>query len=146
MNDMASLLHATGLKATPARQRVLQLLRDALRPMSHAEIEEQLVRSDGTAIDRVTLYRVLDALVGCSLVMKAVDARGLLRFAASEGQRQHDTHIHFRCTNCGGVFCLKAAPPPPPKLPRGFRLDAAEFDLRGICSKCGSSDHTGTST
>jgi len=140
MNDMVTLLHATGLKATPARQRVLQLLRDAPRPMSHAEIDETLVRTDGTAIDHVTLYRVLDALIRCNLVMKAVDARGVSRFASSETQRQHDAHVHFRCTYCGGVFCLKATPPPPPKLPRGFHLDVAEFDLRGICSKCHSAD------
>jgi Fur family ferric uptake transcriptional regulator len=145
MNDMVTLLHATGLKATPARQRVLQLLRDAPRPMSHAEIDEQLVRTGGTAIDRVTLYRVLDALIGCGLAMKAVDARGVSRFASSATQRQHDEHIHFRCTDCGGVFCLKATPPSPPKLPHGFRLDVAEFDLRGICSNCRSNDSIGTS-
>jgi Fur family ferric uptake transcriptional regulator len=108
--------------------------------MSHAEIEEQLARDDGAAIDRVTLYRIFDALIGCGLVMKAIDARGVSRFTASGAQRQHDAHIHFRCTVCGGVFCLKAAPPQPPKLPRGFRLEVAEFDLRGICSKCLSAD------
>jgi Fur family ferric uptake transcriptional regulator len=46
--------------------------------------------------------------------------------------------VHFRCTDCGGVFCLKAEPPPPPRLPRGFRLQQVEFDLRGLCAGCGA--------
>ena len=60
--------------------------------------------------DRVTLYRVLDSLVACGLAFKAVDARG--------------------------VFCLKAAPPPQPKLPHGFRLGTVEFDISGVCAQC----------
>jgi hypothetical protein len=78
-------------------------------------------------MDRVTLYRILDSLVACGLALKAVDTRGVFRFSAAGAQRQHADHIHFRCTGCGGVFCLKAEPPPPPKLPRGFRLNEVAY-------------------
>lgn len=127
----ANLLRATGVRATPGRVRVLDALAAAAQPLSHADLEAQLPDAD-----RVTLYRVLDSLVGCGLALKSVDARGLFRFSASGARREHSGHVHFRCTRCGGVFCLEAAPPPPPELPQGFRLAEAEYDLRGTCPGC----------
>lgn len=131
MGTAADLLRSAGVKVTPGRLRVLDALIAASQPLSHADVEALLPDAD-----RVTLYRVLDSLVSCGLALKAVDARGVFRFSASATQRQHAGHVHFRCTGCGGVFCLEAAPPPPPRLPRGFQLDAVEFDLRGTCANC----------
>ena len=31
---------------------------------------------------------------------------------------------------------LHAEPPPPPKLPRGFRLNEVAYDVRGLCAGC----------
>ena len=127
----AELLRTAGIKVTPGRVRVLDALLARAQPMSHAEIEAQLPDAD-----RVTLYRVLDSLVACGLALKAVDARGVFRFSATGVQREHSGHVHFRCTGCGGVFCLKAPPPPPPKLPQGFQLGAVDFDISGVCAQC----------
>ncbi|MCX8086775.1 MAG: transcriptional repressor [Rhodocyclaceae bacterium] len=127
----AALLRAAGIKVTQPRLAVLDALRAAARPMSHAELEALLVE-----IDRVTLYRILDAFVRHGLASKAADARGVFRFAARDAQREHGGHVHFRCETCGGVFCLSAPPPAPPRLPRGFLLAEAEFDLRGTCAQC----------
>jgi Fur family ferric uptake transcriptional regulator len=131
MSATADLLRAAGVRVTPGRVRVLEALAAAAQPLSHADLESLLPDAD-----RVTLYRVLDSLVACGLALKAVDARGVFRFSASGAQREHGGHVHFRCTGCGGVFCLKAAPPPPPKLPRGFRLAEVDYDVRGTCAQC----------
>lgn len=136
MSDPATLLHHAGLKATPARLRVLALLAGASEPLSHAAIEARIAQEDGAPLDRVTLYRVLDALVAAALAAKAIDARGVSCFSARDARRRHDGHVHFRCVGCGGVFCLKAPPPPPPRLPRGFALEAVELDVRGTCAGC----------
>lgn len=132
-------IRAAGVKVTRQRVRVLDALLTARQPLCHGELESQLgkVETDGGgAIDRVTLYRVLDSLVAGGLALRAVDTRGVFRFSAAGMQHRHAGHVHFRCTDCGGVFCLKAAPPPPPKLPRGFRLAEVEFDVRGTCAVC----------
>lgn len=131
-----TLIRGAGLKATQARIRVLATLQATALPLSHGEMEALLVGNADRAIDRVTLYRVLDALVACGLVLKAVDARGVFRFSASAAHRQHENHLHFRCTDCGGVFCLPGTPPAPPALPSGFRLSAMTCDIRGVCSSC----------
>lgn len=132
------LIRAAGVKVTRGRVRVLDALNAARQPLCHGELESRLAAADGAAPDRVTLYRILDSLVACGLALKAVDTRGVFRFSAAAARHRHVDHVHFRCTDCGGVFCLKAEPPPPPKLPRGFRLNQIDFDLRGLCAGCSS--------
>lgn len=131
-----TLIRSVGLKATPGRIRVLTALQAASQPLSHAEVEAGIAGKDNKSIDRVTLYRILDSLVACGLLLKAVDARGVFRFSASTAHRQHQSHLHFRCTGCGAVFCLPGTPPTPPELPAGFRLGAMVCDISGVCSGC----------
>ena len=129
---VAEQIRRSGARATPARIRVLQLLRAAPAALTHNEIELALGEP---AIDRVTLYRVLDWLVESGLAHKNTDAQRVFRFSAAAAG-EHTTHIHFRCEHCGGVFCLDAAPPSAPILPSGFSLSRMDFDLRGCCSSC----------
>jgi len=108
------------------------LLRAAPTALAHNEIELSLGKP---ALDRVTLYRVLDWLVESGLAHKSTDSNRVYRFsAASAGE--HTTHIHFRCEQCGGVFCLDASPPRAPTLPDGFTLSRLDLDLRGLCATC----------
>lgn len=136
VSRFSAALRAAGLKATVARVRVLNVLHAALQPASHGEIEVRLAAAE-SPLDRVTLYRVLDSLVTAGLALKAVDARGVFRFSAAQMRVVHDRHAHFRCEDCGGVFCLDAPPPVAPRLPDGFRLHGAELDLHGTCARCG---------
>lgn len=132
MNQLAEQIRRTGARATPARIRVLHVLRVAPTALTHNEIEQSL---GVPAMDRVTLYRVLDWLVESGLAHKSADAHRVFRFSlASEGE--HVSHVHFRCEQCGGVFCLEASPPPAPALPAGFLLTHMDFDLRGRCAQC----------
>jgi Fur family ferric uptake transcriptional regulator len=132
---LAEQIRRIGARATPARIRVLQLLREAPAALTHNEIEAAL---GDLTVDRVTLYRVLDWLVESGLAHKNADASRVYRFsAAPEGV--HTTHVHFRCEHCGGVFCLNAPPPLAPELPPGFSLSRVDFDLRGQCANCARS-------
>ncbi len=78
-NDaVAAQIRATGARATPARIRVLQLLRDAPAALTHHDIEAAL---GDAMLDRVTLYRVLDWLVESGLAHKSADASRVYRFS-----------------------------------------------------------------
>ena len=131
-DHVAAHLRRIGARATPARIRVLQLLRSAPTALTHNEIEAALGLP---AIDRVTLYRVLDWLVDSGLAHKNSDAHRVFRFSAAAAG-EHTTHIHFRCEHCCRIFCLDAAPPVAPLLPAGFELSRLDFDLRGRCATC----------
>lgn len=135
-SPVEAAIRATGARATPARVRVLGLLRSAQRPLSHGHIERLLSKDALPEIDRVTLYRVLEWLGDVGLALKATDARGIFCFTAAKPDVEHARHMHFRCTVCGGVFCLDLEPPPPPELPEGFHVAGAEMDLRGECPDC----------
>lgn len=131
-----SAIRATGARVTPSRVRVLGLLRSTHRPLSHGDIEMQLSKDALPEMDRVTLYRVLDWLANAGLAHKGTDARGIFCFSAATPDSEHTRHMHFRCTGCGSVVCLDTPLPPPPKLPKGFRLARTEFDVSGQCSAC----------
>lgn len=133
--DATAKIRAVGQRATPARVRVLALLGGTPQGLTHQEIETALARSGEGPMDRVTLYRVLDSLVSGGLVLRQADESRTFRFSAAQQTEDHAAHAHFRCDECGRVFCL-AAPPPAPALPAGFRLSRMSLDLRGECSDC----------
>lgn len=133
-HDLAQLLRQRGARVTPARLRVLALLRGAERGLSHHDVETALA---GEPVDRVTLYRVLDWLVEQGLAHKIADEHRTFRFsAAGTSDRPHDAHAHFVCDDCGKVFCLDDTAPVPPKLPAGFASTQVEFAVHGHCAAC----------
>lgn len=87
-------------------------------------------------MDRVTLYRVLDSLVSGGLALRQADESRVFRFSAAQQVEAHAAHAHFRCDECGRVFCLAEPPPVAPELPPGFRLSRMSLDLRGECRDC----------
>ena len=131
-DSVATQIRSAGARATPARIRVLQVMRTAPAALTHHDVELAL---GATTLDRVTLYRVLDWLVETGLAHKTTDARGVFRFSVAAAG-EHTAHAHFSCEACGRVFCLDAAPPAPPRLPHGFTLSRMEIDLRGRCVDC----------
>lgn len=131
--DAAALLRNLGARATPARIRVLEVLRHAARALSHHEIESLL---GDAQIDRVTLYRVLEWLAANGLAHKTTDGARVFRFSAAGTQAPHQQHAHFHCDQCGRVFCLDAVHPVRPRLPRGFRSSQVELSVRGACAAC----------
>ncbi len=131
-----SIIRATGSRVTPARVRVLSLIKAAHGSLSRSEIERLLCSDEFPDIDGVTVYRVLDWLVSIGLVHKAANAHGVLCFTAAEPNVEHSQHAHFRCTGCGGVSCLDIPTPTAPQLPEGFRLLGIEMDIRGECPAC----------
>lgn len=131
--DTAALLRGLGARATPARIRVLEALRDASRALSHHELEAQF---GDALLDRVTLYRVLDWLVAQGLAHKTTDESRVFRFSAAGARAAHEEHAHFHCEGCGRVFCLAALQPLKPRLPRGFRTTQVDLNIHGECAGC----------
>lgn len=71
--DYSGMLEASGLGSTPHRLRVLEVIGNNTAPLSAQDIYSTLSRSHG--INRVTVYRILDALVDCGLVQRISGGR-----------------------------------------------------------------------
>jgi Fur family ferric uptake transcriptional regulator len=129
-----ALFRSLGARATPARVAVLTLLESAERALSHHDVEEALADS---GFDRVTLYRVLDWMERLGLAHRTVDALRVFRYSiAAVNSPVHKTHAHFRCDECGKVFCLEDTPVVSPALPAGFSGKAVELSVSGHCARC----------
>jgi Fur family ferric uptake transcriptional regulator len=129
------LIRSTGERVTAARVQILALLLAAPRALTHREIEDALDPS--FAIDRVTVYRVLEWLTDQHLAHKIAADDRVWRFNAVPAAHDRQ-HAHFHCTACGEVVCLEAfAPDIRPRLPAGYAPQSLEVTIKGLCSACG---------
>lgn len=133
--DFTALLKRRGLRATPKRLSLLELLHGANTPLPAEDIAQ---RASAFA-DTATVYRALESFEKGGLVRR-VD----FRHTHAHYELALDHHHHLICTSCEAseeiAFC------PAPKLSRSARgirsrrfariLDHS-FELYGLCKKCG---------
>ncbi|HVV86311.1 MAG TPA: transcriptional repressor [Kofleriaceae bacterium] len=134
--ELRDELREKGLRATPSRIAVLDLLRSVGEPMSHGDVADRLERG---AWDRATIYRNLVDLTEVDLLRRTDLGDHVWRFEAIGGRHQAKAHPHFVCTECGTVECLPDATisVSPAKSPRAVRQREVEVHLRGLCDNCG---------
>jgi Fur family ferric uptake transcriptional regulator len=133
-------LHDAGLRATPARIAVIDVLRRAKTPLTHAEVASAL---DRRGWDRATIFRNLVALVDAGFVARTDLGDHVWRFGVTATERVggavHE-HPHFLCTECGAVCCMPQARielPRSAKVPKSVRARSVEIQVRGLCDDCG---------
>ena len=128
------LIRGAGQRLTSPRAAVLAALIGAEQALTHHEIEAALPA--GVAVDRVTVYRVLEWLVDIGLAHRIAGDDRVWRFNAS-GQGRHKRHAHFTCSECGKVVCLKDVKvPAAARMPRGFVSREVELTIKGLCAAC----------
>ena len=144
-------LRAAGLKVTSARTRVLAVLLEAERALTHAELESYLNAAGGVesgehhgamGMDRVTLYRVLEDLARHALARRVAGSDGVWRFGRGTAGRARPAQ--FECRQCGTLVLLEGAGPAPDlatlqlmgATPSGFRPEQIEVTVRGRCARC----------
>lgn len=135
-DELRNAVRASGLRATPSRLAVLELLRASDAPMSHGDVADRLASH---AWDRATIYRNLIDLAEAGLLRRSDVGDHVWRFEALRDD--HDAaHPHFVCTECGTVECLpeielqmagRRA-----KAPRAVKQRQVEVHVRGLCDAC----------
>jgi Fur family transcriptional regulator, ferric uptake regulator len=138
LQNPTDILHAAGLRRTPVRTGVIDVLTRASRPHTVLEIVTHLPK--GT--DTVTVYRTLNTLVSKKLArrVRGEDRSWLFELVDASHHQQH-VHAHFVCDECGTVECLQdvAVPTSVPhsaKLQKGYEVTKQEVTLHGVCPKC----------
>ncbi|MGE0356674.1 MAG: Fur family transcriptional regulator [Burkholderiales bacterium] len=127
-------IRAAGERLTAPRAAVLAALLASDAALTHHEVEDSLATS--LAVDRVTVYRVLDWLVSLGLAHRIPGEDRTWRFGANRDD-SHAPHAHFTCSRCGRTVCLEGvAVPPRVSLPRGYLPRRVELTVQGLCAAC----------
>jgi len=133
--DPIHVLKDHDLKHTKQRVRVLEEIAMDSVAISQPELEKKL----GKEIDRVTLYRILNAYEEKGILHKIMDMNGTTNYAicspSCSVDHHHDEHVHFNCTNCLKIYCLDVMIPKI-KMPEGFTASTVNTTAYGICEKC----------
>jgi Fur family ferric uptake transcriptional regulator len=147
-----TLLSAHGLRRTAAARRVLGwLLAHPDTSYTHAQLQAALADDAELALDRVTLYRLIDRLTQVGLLLCRVDAKRVRRYQAMPSS----VHAipHFECQSChrdsplDGAFsgALKANANDLERAAQtalealkalGYQGMSMDFAVRGVCADC----------
>ena len=139
VDQTQDLLRLSGLKQTLQRRLVLRALEGASVHMTVDEISATVERDTSVAVNRSTVYRILEALTEADMVRSTRIGRA----AYFELERQHDMHHHLACSQCGTTLHLEV--PDLDEFVRtrsaefGFKVDRIDLVIRGLCPSCQSS-------
>lgn len=118
---------------TPSKDAVLELLTRTGKAMSRDAIEKNI----DVAIDRATIYRILNRFCEDGQVHKIVAEDGKQYFAVCikcDDKAFPQNHFHFRCKKCNTIECLQQAVHF--SVPEGYHVESINCVLTGICKVC----------
>ena len=163
LNDpIDALLSAHGLRRTSAARLVLGwLLAHPDTSYTHAQLQAALpgdaALAPGLALDRVTLYRLIDRLTQVGLLLCRVDVNRVRRYQAMPAS-VHATP-HFECQSChrdsplsgalqGSAIDLELAAQTALAALKalGYQGLSMDFAVRGVCADCATSSAQTTET
>lgn len=136
LSVLREALEANGQRYTEQRAAVYRCL---LATDSHPTADDVFiaVRSEIPDISLATVYKALEALVGCDLAVKLTYGDGSARY---DGRT--DPHPHARCLVCGTVIDVPGRLEPKVldgvgAVP-GFEVEGYRLELVGHCESCGA--------
>ena len=128
-------LRRRGLRATPRRRLVMEVLSEVSGHVTGTEIVERCRQRDARTVPS-TVYRTLDVLEELGLVRHGHGADGREEYHV----RPSAEHGHLHCDSCGGHWELGAGEVSQfvahIERHRGFSLDLSHLTLVGRCPAC----------
>jgi len=137
-HDPARARHGHGLSLTNARQRILDELCAAGRPVGAYEMIDRLADATGKRPAPISVYRALDFLVDNGLVHRLASRNAFLACAHGHGDRE--PVVFLICDVCGAVAEATSS-----SVNRalaavadsaGFAPRSRMIEIAGRCAKC----------
>lgn len=118
--NFEKVIKSNGLKATPSRLHLLELLHASTHPVSYEELKESL------QMDKATFYRNVAAF----------ESEGVIKSIESHDKRRYfelatAPHAHFICLTCNRVECIESTGM---FLLRGYEIES--ITINGRCPQC----------
>lgn len=132
--NLITLLHQRGLKATHSRLLVLKTLRHFGGHRSADDVVE-LLRCAGNPLPRGSVFKVVGDLAQHGILMVTDVGPGRTLYEFSD-----HWHHHFVCRVCGAIHdvpCVEGLKPClKPEGPVPGRIEEAQIIFRGLCQEC----------
>jgi Fur family ferric uptake transcriptional regulator len=137
--DVPGLLRARGLRWTPQRRVLLDVLARSSGHVTGAELVERCRAEDPATIPS-TVYRTLDVLEELGVVRHAHGLDGREEFHVMPAA----DHGHLYCTGCRGAWEIgadeAAALVASLRSSRGFAVELSHLSISGRCAGCVDED------
>jgi Fur family zinc uptake transcriptional regulator len=136
LKEAESRCTQAGLRLTPARRRVLEILLEEHRALGAYEVLDRM-QAEGLGAQPPAAYRALDFLVAHGFAHRI---EGLNAFVACA--HPGETHIpaFLHCRACGAVGEAKARPRAGLLAAvaegTGFAIEATTIEAKGLCPAC----------
>ena len=133
----AQIVRSAGLRLTPQRTLVVEVLAGAAPAHLSADDVWRRVAGRYDGINRSTVYRVLDQLTEIGVVAQHRLGGSAARYELRRGQAHHH---HLHCSECGAIADLDgddlAALERRVRTRLGFVLADVAQTLEGVCPAC----------
>ncbi|MCC6137856.1 MAG: transcriptional repressor [Bdellovibrionaceae bacterium] len=132
-------LKSAGHRVTKSRLQVLSVLEATKKALSPADIFQLTSKKGEAELDRVTVYRILEAFEELEIVHPVGNGRYIYCAHQTCG---HERHFIAICTKCGETSEVGASTEFSDSLTTllkkkiDFKMTSEFFVVRGLCKKC----------
>lgn len=132
-HDCKEELKHASLQVTPARIAAMQLFESHDSPFDAQHLIDHLQKDLG--IDRVTVFRIINAFVEKGLIRRLEFGEGKARYELNKGE-----HHHLVCELCGNIEDISDCNIPGLEKDiqkrKGFLVKHHSLEFFGICKNC----------
>ena len=130
--DYEKRLQDAGIRVTAVRLLVYRIVYEQMQnAFSLQNVMELLPHADSSSV-----FRALTLFAEHHLLHTIDDGSGMQKYCVCRCGQFKCHHVHLTCTVCHETICLKDMHIPAITLPDGYRIEEAEFVIKGICPKC----------
>lgn len=142
------LLKEYGLKNTPGRQAVLEVLARSEEPITAEEVYRRLLAAEqergrgkkSRCACLSTVYRTLSVLAEKGLLLRGAGPEGTLTYQLRDSRHRH----YLICTGCGSAVPIPGCPLEALEqslgAQTGFSITGHNLELYGLCPRCAHKD------
>lgn len=134
MTKLLKRLVDNGLKVTPQRRIILDILKDNHKRLTAEEIADE-IKKVHPSVSVATVYRNLNLMVDINLLSRLNLHNAPARYQINQGHNHH-----LVCMECGEVVNLDICPMQEEVTQlaekMGFKVSDHYFEVTGICKDC----------
>lgn len=140
MENLKAKLKDSGLKITPQRRAIINILLNNKNTHLSSEEIYDLVRVNCPEIGLATVYRTMQLLDEIGVISKLNLDDGCIRYEIDLNKSESHNHHHLICKKCGAIIEVEndLMEDVENKIQNAYNFKILDHDIKfyGICKKC----------